>query len=96
MALGKAIAKPERGVYCILSDGGCAEGSVWEALRLKTDLGVNNLHIFVNANKWNALGKVDVDQLEKRLKAFDPLVQLIRTNSDFADIKGVDTHYITL
>ena len=93
IALGKAIAKPERNVYCILSDGGCEEGSVWEALRLKTDLGIKNLKIYVNANGWDALSKVNIDLLEARLKAFDSTIKVIRTNSDFGEITKVDAHY---
>jgi len=93
IALGKARAKPDRNVYCLLSDGGCQEGSVWEALRLKTDLGINNLKVFVNANGWDALSKVNVNLLEIRLKTFDKDIQVIRTNSDFEGIVGVNAHY---
>jgi len=30
IALGRAIANPDRKVYVLISDGECAEGSVWE------------------------------------------------------------------
>ena len=33
IAVGRAIANPNRKIYVTLSDGECAEGSVWEALR---------------------------------------------------------------
>lgn len=90
IALGMALTG--RTVYCVLSDGGCDEGSVWEALRVKTDLKLNNLKVYVNSNGWNALGKVNRNLLEKRLKAFDPTIDFIRTKSDFKH-KGVDAHY---
>lgn len=93
IALGRALANPKRNVYCIVSDGGCDEGSVWETLRLKADLGIKNLLVYVNANGYNALGQVDTDKLEKRLKTFDRTIKVVRTNSNFAKIKGVDTHY---
>ena len=93
IALGRAIVNPGRNVYCVLSDGGCAEGSVWEALRIKTMLRVDNLIIYVNANGWGALGAIDLDWLEKRLRVFDPTTRFIRTNSDFGDITGVAAHY---
>lgn len=50
VAVGRAIANQNRNVYCMISDGECAEGSVWEALRFSNDYGVSNLHIYVNAN----------------------------------------------
>ena len=93
IALGRAMANRDRDVYCILSDGGCAEGSVWEALRIKSGLNVDNLKVYVNANGYGALGEIDVDLLETRLKAFDPSIQVRRTNSDFGNIKGLDAHY---
>ena len=93
LALGRAIAKPQRSVFCVLSDGGCAEGSVWEALRLKTDLGVKNLRIYVNANGFGGLDAIDTDTLERRLRAFDPTVVVMRTNSNFKDVVGVAAHY---
>src|SRR3989337_949955 len=39
ISLGRAVGNPDRDVYLVLSDGGAMEGSVWEALRLRTDLG---------------------------------------------------------
>lgn len=100
IAIGRALAK-KRDVYCVLSDGGCAEGSVWEALRIKADNNINNLKIYVNANGWSALDRVDLDKLESRLKAFDPSIRFVRTNSDFEyqqskGYSGLDTHYVKL
>ncbi len=33
VALGRAVANPKREVYVLISDGECAEGSVWESLK---------------------------------------------------------------
>jgi len=93
IALGMAMADRNRDVYCVISDGGAAEGSVWEALRVKTEQGINNLKVFVNANGFGAMGKIDTDWLEHRLHAFDPSVKVIRTNSDFGEHTGVHAHY---
>jgi transketolase N-terminal domain/subunit len=93
VALGRAMADRTRDVYCITSDGACAEGTVWEALRIKTELQLNNLKVYVNLNGYGALGAIDTDWLEARLKAFDPTIQVRRTNSDFNGITGVDAHY---
>ncbi len=37
IAVGRALANPNRKVYITISDGECAEGSVWEALRFISD-----------------------------------------------------------
>lgn len=96
VALGRAIANPDKDVYCVLSDGGSAEGSVWEALRLKKDLNIDNLKVYVNANGYGALDKIDIRYLSKRLKAFDPSIKIRKTNSDFEGVEGVHAHYRTI
>jgi transketolase N-terminal domain/subunit len=93
VALGRAIANPDRDVYCVISDGGAAEGSIWEALRIKTEQGIDNLKVYCNANGFGALGDIDTDYLEDRLLSFDPSIRVFRTNSDFNGIGGVDAHY---
>ncbi len=60
VAVGRALANPDRNVYCLLSDGECAEGSVWEALRFAYDNKITNLKIYVNANGWSAYDPVDL------------------------------------
>lgn len=70
IALGIAIANRKENVYCMVSDGECAEGSVWETLRIMDEQKVNNLKIIVNANGWGAYDPIDLVSLYKRLKAF--------------------------
>jgi transketolase len=93
VAVGRAIANPNRDVYCLISDGECAEGSVWEALRYAYDAKVDNLKIYLNANGWAAYDAVDVDVLEKRIKAFHPDVTYVRTTVDQFGLSGLDAHY---
>src|SRR3990167_4067012 len=88
IALGMALADRERDVYCLITDGECAEGSVWEALRIKSDQQVTNLHVYVNANGYGAYDRVDTDTLEYRLKAFNPDIQIRRTVTE-----GIADHY---
>ena len=92
IAVGMALANRMRRVWCLISDGECAEGSIWEALRIADEQRLENLKVYVNSNGWSAYGEVDQDKLEARLKAFFP-VRFRRTNSDFGDIKGLDAHY---
>lgn len=70
IALGMAIANKNRNIYCMISDGECTEGSIWEALRLAIDLKLNNLKILLNANGWGAYDIISLDMLFKRLKSF--------------------------
>ena len=93
VAVGRALANPNRTVYCMLSDGECAEGSVWEALRFAYEHKVDNLKIYVNANGWAAYDAVDLDYLEKRIKAFHPDVNFIRTTVEHFGLKGLHAHY---
>ena len=88
IALGMAIADRDVDVYCLISDGECAEGSMWEALRIKYEQQVTNLHIYVNANGYGAYDKVDVDVLEKRLRIFCPDINFVRTR-----VEGLADHY---
>tara|TARA_B100000427_G_scaffold191068_1_gene158799 strand:+ start:2188 stop:2805 length:618 start_codon:yes stop_codon:yes gene_type:complete len=93
VAVGRALANPDRDVYCLLSDGECAEGSVWEALRFAYENKVTNLKLYVNANGWAAYDAVDLDYLEKRIKAFHPDVNYVRTTVEHFGLKGLHAHY---
>ena len=75
------------------SDGECAEGSVWEALRFAYENKVTNLKLYVNANGWSAYDTVDLDYLEKRIKAFHPDVNYVRTTVEHFGLKGLHAHY---
>ena len=96
VAVGRAIANQNRNVYCMISDGECAEGSVWEALRFSNDHGVHNLHIYVNANGWAAYDPVNLILLENRIKAFNPSVKFCYTSVEHFGLKGLDAHYTNL
>ncbi len=52
IAVGMAIANPKRKIYCMISDGECAEGSIWEALRIAKERKIHNLKVVVNYNGW--------------------------------------------
>ena len=93
VAVGRALANPNRNVYCLLSDGECAEGSVWESLRFAFENKLSNLKIYVNANGWAAYDAVDLDYLERRIKAFHPDVNFVRTTVEHFGLKGLHAHY---
>lgn len=95
IALGMALANKERDVHCLVSDGECAEGSIWESLRIKTDLGVDNLKVHVAANGLGAYQSIDREKLEKRLKAFDSTLNFHYT-SNAPLPETLDAHYQTI
>lgn len=94
VAVGMAMADRSKNVYLMTSDGACAEGSVWEALRIAAEQRLENLRVVVIANGYSAYSKVDLDYLEQRLQAFYPVL-FVRSNLyDFPDwLQGLDGHY---
>lgn len=70
IAVGMALANRERNVYCSVSDGECAEGSIWEAIRITSKERLTNLKIIVNANGYGGYGEVDTNQLVTSLQSF--------------------------
>ncbi len=93
VATGRALANKDINVYCLISDGECAEGSVWEALRFIKERKLTNLHIYVNANGWAAYDEVDLDYLEKRLKSFLPKINFVKTSVEWYGLSGQSAHY---
>lgn len=99
IALGMAIADPSRLVYCMVSDGECAEGSVWESIRIAAELKIDNLIIIVNANGFGAYKEVELDRMEWMLASFVhekyPKVSFVRTDMEKYPeyLKGLEAHY---
>ena len=97
IAVGHALAQPDKNVWCMISDGECAEGSIWEALRFIQDNNITNLHVYANINGMGAYDMIDTHQLSHRLQAFLP-----RINVRFSDppawsfAKELLTHYYVL
>jgi len=97
IAVGRALANPDRMVYVTITDGEAAEGIVWEALRYIEEYNVDNIEIHVNANGWACYDPVDVDYLERRLKAFLPRIIVHRTDvNEFPFTQDLDAHYYKL
>ncbi len=91
-SLGMALANRDGDYYCLISDGECAEGSIFEALRLKTELQVKNLHVYANLNGYSALGKIDRQYLTVRLGVTCPDIEIRITEND-PGFEGVAGHY---
>lgn len=94
MALGMALADRRKQVYCLISDGECAEGSVYETLRIKEEQKVYNLKVYLNANGTSAYDNINLKRLFERLWAFDPSMEIRETNvDDYQFLDGIDAHY---
>lgn len=94
IALGRAVANPNRKVWVLVSDGECAEGSVWEALKTIREQNIQNIEVHVNVNGYAAYMEVDQQYLTDRLKAFLPEVKIHYTTVEqFPFLKGLNAHY---
>jgi transketolase len=94
VAVGKALANKNRTVYCLISDGECAEGSVWEALKFIHENNIQNIKIYVSINGYAAYAAVDEKYLETRLKSFLPGVNIRNTKvNEFSFLCGLNAHY---
>jgi len=94
IALGRAVANPNRKAYVLVSDGECAEGSVWEALKTIVEQNIRNIEIHVNINGYAAYREVDTNYLTNRLKVFHPEINIHYTTVEhFPFLKGLNAHY---
>jgi transketolase len=80
IAAGIALANCNINVYCLISDGECAEGSIWEALRFIDDENLSNIEVHANVNGWAAYKQVNVEKLTNRLKSFLPNINIHYTD----------------
>jgi len=97
IAVGHALATPDKNVYCMISDGECAEGSIWEALRFINDNKIDNLHIYANVNGMGAYDKIDSVTLSHRLVAFLPRINIRYSYPPaWSFAKDLLTHYYVL
>ena len=61
VAIGMALALKRVGsesrVFCVMSDGECQEGSIWEAACLAGHHGLDNLYVLIDGNGFQGLGR---------------------------------------
>lgn len=97
IAVGHALANPNKNVYCMISDGEAAEGSIWEALRYINEKNITNIHVYANINGMGAYDNIDVMSLTARLKAFYPGINIrLSEPYNFPFAQGLLTHYYVL
>lgn len=97
IAVGHALATPEKRVFCMISDGECAEGSIWESLAFIDKQKIDNLEVYANINGLGAYDAIDTACLVRRLQAFLPRIH-IRLSKPYkwSFAKDLLTHYYVL
>ena len=97
IAVGHALSDRSKNVWCLISDGECAEGSIWESLAFAHKNKLDNLKIYANINGVCAYDFVDSENLINRLKAFLPNIEIRRSSiPDYPFAKGILAHYYIL
>jgi transketolase len=73
-ALAARLQHSNRRVFCLISDGECNEGSVWEAAMFAAHHRLSNLDVIVDVDGQQALGRtceiMDTSNLAERWQAF--------------------------
>jgi transketolase len=97
IAVGHALATPDKKVYCMISDGESAEGSIWESLAFIQKHPVSNLELYANINGLGAYDAIDVEYLVSRLQAFLPRINIrLSTPYKWSFAQDLLTHYYVL
>ena len=73
-ALAARMKGSQRRVFCLISDGECNEGSVWEAAMFAAHHGLDNLTAILDGNGQQAFGRtcevLDCSNMAERWRAF--------------------------
>lgn len=91
IAVGMALADRTKNVYCLISDGECAEGSIHEAARIASQYTLDNLHVYLNDNGWAAYQPTNTYRFP--LFTSGEFIH-VKTNSEqIPCLKGQEAHY---
>jgi transketolase len=99
IATGMALADRSKNVYCLLSDGECSEGSVYETLETAHEQNLSNLKVYINCNGWGAYKALERDHIIERFRAFTKVnISFTATNLDDYPkwLQGQIAHYKVL
>jgi transketolase len=83
IALGLKIQNKKNRVYCLVGDGECQEGTIWEAANIATNQKLQNLSLIVD---WNGSAQqlMPLENLEAKWKAFGWKTQVIDGHDPFS------------
>jgi transketolase len=95
IAIGMALSDRKRNVYCLLTDGECSEGSIFEGLRIAQEQKLKNLKVYLNANGFGAYKSIDLNRLKKQISGFGFPVKFVKTDvGKYLKFKGLQGHYV--
>jgi transketolase len=97
IALGRALVDRSRNVWCLISDGECAEGVVWESLNFAQRECIDNLKVYCNWNGYAAY-RDTIREWRIAFEAFRSNVNFVHHSVnelefDIPFLKGQDAHY---
>ncbi len=92
LALGLRADGGDARVYCLLGDGECQEGSVWEALVFIASHALDNLTLIIDANGWQGF----TDPAARLLPRTTLAAMARATGLDFEEIDGHDISAIRI
>jgi len=95
IALGMALADRSKNVYCLISDGECFEGSIWESANVIRKYKVNNLKIHLNYNGYSAYDKVD-RRMVGLMCEIAPTITVHYTDVRDYGLEGLKAHYVKI
>lgn len=93
VAVGMALADRTKNVYCLISDGEMAEGSISEAFRIAEEQSLTNLHVYLNSNGWGAYRKIPSLDIDDWTEISDNFTICHSNVDDFPFLKDQDAHY---
>jgi len=95
IAVGMALADRERKVWCLVSDGECTEGSIWEAANVIRKYQVYNLLIYLNWNGYSAYDKIDLQMISNVVHIM-PQIRVRETHVEEYGLDGLSAHYVKI
>jgi transketolase len=95
IAVGMALADRTKNVYCLISDGECFEGSIYESANIIRKYKVTNLKVYLNFNGYSAFDTVEFWMLNQ-MEFLIPDLQYRLTNVSDYGLDGISAHYKTL
>lgn len=96
VAVGRALANRNRKVHVMISDGECAEGVVWEALKFLDTHDAPNIHIYVMVNGYGAYDPINPGKLASQIGGFNNSGQVsicYCTSEHFPFLHDQNAHY---
>jgi transketolase len=95
IAVGMALTDRERKVWCLISDGECTEGTIWEAANVIRKYQVYNLLVYLNWNGYSAYDKIDLQMISNVVNIM-PQIRVRETHVEEYGLDGLSAHYVKI